>query len=204
MSSTLLVVDDDSVFRESVQRHLGKEYDYLLAETLQAARLTLEEHTPDCVLLDHRLPDGEGIILVPELVEAMIPAVLCTARGSESLAVQALQDGADDYLTKSDLRELDLRRAVNNAMERARLRAVVREREREKDELIAQLKSALSDVETLRGLIPICASCKKVRDDGGYWSVVEEYVSKHTQASFTHSYCPACYEKELKNLAEMD
>lgn len=203
MSLEILVVDDDSVFRESVQRHLGNEYSYVLAETLEAARNALALSTPDCILLDFRLPDGEGTAIIPDLVNAGIPVIVCTARGSEALAVRALQVGADDYLAKSELKELDLRRAIDSATERARLRAEVREREAEKDQLIAQLQAALDDIETLRGLIPICAGCKKIRDDDGFWQGVEVYVSKHTQASFTHSYCPSCFQKEVEHLHEL-
>lgn len=57
---------------------------------------------------------------------------------------------------------------------------------------IQDLKSALDNVRTLRGLVPICASCKKIRDDSGYWQQVESYVARHTHADFTHGICPDC------------
>ena len=56
-------------------------------------------------------------------------------------------------------------------------------------------KKALEEVKTLGGLIPICASCKKIRDDKGYWSAVESYISKHTDAEFSHGICPDCMKK---------
>ncbi len=62
----------------------------------------------------------------------------------------------------------------------------------QREQLIVQLKEALARVQTLRGLIPICASCKKIRDDKGYWNQVETYVAEHSDAEFTHSICPAC------------
>jgi len=55
-----------------------------------------------------------------------------------------------------------------------------------------QLRKALEEVKTLRGIVPICASCKKIRDDKGFWSQVEKYVSEHTEAKFSHSICPDC------------
>jgi hypothetical protein len=61
--------------------------------------------------------------------------------------------------------------------------------------LITDLRRALDEVETLRGLLPICASCKKIRDDKGYWSHIEVYISKHTLADFTHTMCPDCIKK---------
>jgi len=67
--------------------------------------------------------------------------------------------------------------------------------EAEKDGLIAQLKASLEKVKLLNGLIPICASCKKVRDDKGYWNDVELYVRQHSEAEFSHGICPDCMEK---------
>ncbi|WP_300667368.1 hypothetical protein [Desulfoluna sp.] len=64
-----------------------------------------------------------------------------------------------------------------------------------KDTLITELENALNEVKTLQGILPICASCKKIRDDKGYWGQVEEYLQKHTEAKFTHGICPECAEK---------
>ncbi len=58
-----------------------------------------------------------------------------------------------------------------------------------------ELKKALSEIKQLRGIIPICASCKKVRDDSGFWQQVEVYVRDHTDAEFSHGLCPECAEK---------
>lgn len=59
----------------------------------------------------------------------------------------------------------------------------------------ATLEEALAEVKTLSGFLPICASCKKIRDDKGYWSQIESYISKHSSAQFSHSICPECAEK---------
>jgi PAS domain S-box-containing protein len=69
------------------------------------------------------------------------------------------------------------------------------EAEREKERLIADLQKAFDEIKTLRGIIPICASCKKIRDDKGFWNQVEVYVSDHTEADFSHGLCPACAKK---------
>ena len=60
----------------------------------------------------------------------------------------------------------------------------------------AQMAAALEKVKTLQGLLPICAWCKRIRDDKGYWSQVEAYIHAHTGADFTHGICPDCYEKQ--------
>ena len=67
--------------------------------------------------------------------------------------------------------------------------------EAERDQLIQELQQALASVKSLSGLLPICASCKKIRDDQGYWEQVEAYISSHSEATFTHSLCPECCHK---------
>ncbi|MEW6521242.1 MAG: hypothetical protein AB1461_17720 [Thermodesulfobacteriota bacterium] len=71
--------------------------------------------------------------------------------------------------------------------------------EAEKDRLIEELHKAFSEVKTLRGIVPICASCKKIRDDKGFWQQVEVYVSAHSDALFSHGICPECVEKLYPN-----
>lgn len=85
-------------------------------------------------------------------------------------------------------KEIDLRKAA----------------EAERDKVIEDLQKAISEIKTLRGMIPICASCKNVRDDQGYWKQIEKYISEHTEAKFTHGICPECRDKlypELKGLS---
>ena len=70
----------------------------------------------------------------------------------------------------------------------------------EREKLIKELKEALAKVKTLSGFIPICANCKKIRDDKGYWTQVEEYVRDHSEAEFSHSICPECIKKLYPDL----
>jgi len=65
----------------------------------------------------------------------------------------------------------------------------------EQQDLIDRLHEALTSIKTLKGMLPICASCKKVRDDKGYWNQIEEYVSAHSDAEFSHGICPDCVRK---------
>ena len=67
--------------------------------------------------------------------------------------------------------------------------------EQEREKLISELQDALERVKRLKGLIPICASCKKIRDDKGYWEEVEVYIRNHADVEFSHGICPACQEK---------
>jgi len=95
----------------------------------------------------------------------------------------------------------------------SRVRARAKEQRRLLEEQVAdrtlklskrteELQHALSQVKTLSGLLPICSSCKKIRDDSGYWRGVEHYVAAHTDADFTHSLCPDCYTELYPELAE--
>jgi PAS domain S-box-containing protein len=74
--------------------------------------------------------------------------------------------------------------------------------EAERDKLIQDLQEALANVKSLSGLLPICSGCKKIRDDKGYWSQVDSYIQKHSDATFTHSLCPDCIKKWYPELAK--
>ncbi len=75
-----------------------------------------------------------------------------------------------------------------------------REAERRSEELIRELNRALAEVNTLRGILPICAECKKIRDEDGAWHPVESYMSSHTRAEFSHGLCPECAKKLYPDL----
>jgi len=83
---------------------------------------------------------------------------------------------------------IGFRGVVRNIDERHRM-------EEEREKLISELQQALSDVKTLSGLLPICASCKKIRDDKGYWNQIEVYIKDHSEAEFTHGLCPECAKR---------
>ena len=69
--------------------------------------------------------------------------------------------------------------------------------EDEREKVISELKIALGQIKTLTGLLPICAGCKKIRNDSGYWEQVEQFLSEHTEVTFTHGMCPECLEKTM-------
>ena len=72
--------------------------------------------------------------------------------------------------------------------------------EEEREKLIEALQKALSEVKTLRGFLPICSYCKKIRDDKGYWSQIESYIHKHTDTEFSHGICPECAQKYFPDM----
>jgi PAS domain S-box-containing protein len=76
--------------------------------------------------------------------------------------------------------------------------------EEERERLVQELRSALSEVRTLREILPICSYCKKIRDDENYWQSVESYFSRHTNTRFSHGVCPSCFEKMVAPQLEAD
>jgi transcriptional regulator with PAS, ATPase and Fis domain len=79
---------------------------------------------------------------------------------------------------------------------------VLKEMEEEKERLNVKLKEALNEIKTLSGLIPICAACKKIRDDKGYWNQLENYLEAHSAAVFSHGLCPECFQEYFPEAAK--
>lgn len=118
-SPKILLVEDDSVFRLLVKRLLGRDFAISEADCLQAARGQLASQSYSCALLDYRLPDGNGLQILPELVLLDLPVVMMTAMGHESLAVEAIKLGCQDYLVKDDLNRDTLVHSLSSAMQDA-------------------------------------------------------------------------------------
>ena len=137
----------------------------------------------DVVLLDLSLPDSQGFDTFLKLREkaGAVPIVLLTGLDDEALAIRAVHEGAQDYLNKGQVDAHLLSRAIRYAIER--------------NKLIRELQDALVNVKTLSGMIPICAWCRKIRDDKGYWDQVEAYIESRSNATFTHGICPECAAK---------
>ena len=105
-------------------------------------------------------------------------------------------DDRTDRFTGDDLTLVEsLASAAATAIENAHLYDRVRQDNKEKESLLADLQVALDKVKTLKGLLPICARCKKIRDDDGYWHQVEIYVERHSEAQFSHGICPDCHHE---------
>ncbi len=95
-------------------------------------------------------------------------------------------------------RELDGKNHALNEEIKQRIAA-----EQEKEQLISELTQALDEIKTLKGIIPVCMHCKKVRDDSGYWAQLEEYISAHSEAEFSHGLCPDCLEKYYPEVSQL-
>ena len=167
--------------------HPTETFEVTPVMTLAEGLEHLEGNSWDIVLLDLRLPDSTGALTFHRVHAATedIPILLLTHMADEALAIELLGDGAQDYLFKNELESHLLQRAIQYAMQRFVIL-------QEKRQLIAELELALHEVKRLRGLIPICSNCKKIRTDDGFWQQVDQYVSEHSETRFTHGLCPDC------------
>ncbi len=193
---TVLIVDDSTEDKETARRYLSKSLDnsYLLmeADTGEGGIDMLKENHPDCILLDFQLPDMDGINFIRDVrVKSdlkKIPVIMLTGQGDESIAAESLKSGVQDYLVKETLTSDLLLRSIKYSIDKKQL-------ELEREIYIKKIEDALERIKRLEGMLPICCSCKKIRDDKGGWNQVEVYIRDHSEAEFTHGMCPECSEK---------
>lgn len=196
----ILAVDDEAANLQVISSVLKDEYDVLTALNGHDAISQLKEHKPDLILLDVMMPEIDGFDVCkiikanPAFVD--IPIIFLTAMDTHEGARQGLEIGAIDYLTKP--LELDLLKLrVRNHIESRKRSELVKE---QRDLLARQkveLEAALARVKKLEGIIPICAYCKKIRDDEKSWHQLETYISEHSEAIFSHGICPDCAEEQM-------
>jgi phosphoserine phosphatase RsbU/P len=192
----VLVADDDQTSRQVLNAILtGEHYTVTEVDNGLAALETLQSATEAFVaLIDWEMPGMEGTEVcrrVRELSNSQpIHLILLTARDSKSDIVQGLRTGANDYIVKPFNRTELLARVSIGAQMVGLQRSLTQH--------IAELEDALKKVKQLGGLLPICSYCKKIRDDSNYWQQVELYVMHHSDAQFSHSICPSCYESIVK------
>ncbi len=189
-TSPLVLIVDDVPENVEILHSVLKEYNYRFAIALNAADAykSIEKEIPDLILLDVMLPDGDGFSLAQDILSrythAYIPIIFITARAHLEDKVKGFQAGGVDYITKP-FEEAEVGARVQTHLELKLAR-------QKQADLIQQLQNALNEVKQLRGIIPICARCKKVRNDEGFWMQVEHYISEHSGAEFSHGLCPTC------------
>jgi DNA-binding NtrC family response regulator len=207
-SLRLLIVEDEAAHVAAIRRAFenGEDQTHIDAVgTLREFRQRSAGPPPDLALLDLNLPDGRAVeVLCRPPESGPFPIMVMTSYGNEQVAVEAIKAGALDYVVKSAEAFATMPRAVERALREWKLLTERREAVAAQQRLITQLGEALANVKTLSGLLPICSACKKIRDDQGYWSQVEGFIQEHTDARFTHSYCPDCAKKYLAKLDRGD
>jgi DNA-binding response OmpR family regulator len=192
----ILTADDDAMLRHGLSVQLRRwGYEPIVCANGEEARAALRgDQPPQVAILDRTMPGLGGIELCAEIRadEALRSTyvILLTAHDSRDDILHGLDGGADEYLTKP----------LDWEMLRARLRTGVRIANLQRDLAlrVAQLQEALTSVKQLSGLLPMCAYCKRIRDDGDYWQQLETYLSQHSEAEFSHGICPPCLERVSK------
>ena len=175
----------------------------------------IQRNPVDVIIADLQSGAATGLVLLQTIKEINPEAAFIAMIESHNsdAAMAALTEGAFAYTTKP-INLDELRVIVRNALKHqallmnhqklietiqqsnAELNEEIVERRRVEDEL----RKALAQIKTLGGLLPICSSCKKVRDDTGYWSQIETYIQENSNAEFTHSLCPHCMKALYSNV----
>jgi DNA-binding response OmpR family regulator len=217
----VLIVDDEPLSVRVLQHHLENDYTVKLAHSGREALQIISHTRPDVILLDLLMPDMDGYEVysairrlpaldgVPVLFVTSLPDAECEAAG--------LEMGAEDYIHKPFVADL-VRLRIKNHLALSQERVLLLKRSQEllelnakleeevsqrrytqsvNEELIKKLEDALEQVKQLEGIISICSYCHKIRDDQNVWQRLEEYISEHTEAMFSHGICPHCAEEQM-------
>ncbi len=179
----ILIAEDDAVSRLILEKTLTNwGHATVSAETGGQAWANYRAGEFRLVISDWMMPEIDGLELCRKIRSLdrrdYTYVILLTAKTDKSSYLEGMEAGADDYLTKPfDVDEL-----------KVRLRVAER------------ILTLQADIETLRGIIPICAWCSKIRDDDKLWQSAEAYLTKHAEVDFSHSICPECSDKQMSGL----
>jgi len=194
----ILIADDDAPSCMMLQLLLTKwGYNVITARDGDEAWSILSEpEHPQLLLLDWMMPGMEGPEIVHRLKkrspEKPYYSIIITSRSNKDSASNALNAGADDFVWKPfDNDELRARVAVGyrtNSLQQAL------------SDHLHDLRKTLDRVKQLEGIIPICMYCKKIRDDQNSWQQLEQYITEHSEALFSHGICPKCAEEVMQTM----
>jgi PleD family two-component response regulator len=189
----ILIVDDSPENLSVLTRMLAEQgYQVRPAISGELALKAIPKACPDLILLDIMMAPGLDGYEVCRRIKADeqtrdIPIIFMSALHDTVNKIKAFEFGGVDYITKPF--------QVEEVLARVNTHLALRRLQQRLEEKNTQLEEALASVKTLRGLLPICANCKKIRDDHGYWKQIEEYIESHSEALFSHGLCPDCADK---------
>jgi sigma-B regulation protein RsbU (phosphoserine phosphatase) len=200
----ILVAEDDPITQRLLQSTLARlGWDVITAPDGVAAWQMLDtlegQEAPQLVLLDWMMPGLDGIEICRKLRTTpgfeLMYIILLTSRSEKEDLAMGLAAGANDYITKPfHPAELESRVRVGQRMVKLQTSLAAR---------IKELESALSEVRQLQGLLPMCSYCKKVRNEANYWQQVEAYITSTSGVELTHSVCPSCMERVMREMEEV-
>ena len=197
----ILVAEDDPVTRRILEATLSRlGWDVIPAPDGDAAWRILEnlegKNAPELAVLDWMMPGMTGVEICRKLRGTpgfeLMYVILLTSRSEKEDIAAALAAGANDYITKPfDPIELEARVRVGERMVKLQTALAAR---------VVELEDALSHVQRLQGLLPICSYCKMVRNETNYWQQVEAYLTSNSDLRLTHSVCPTCFERVMREI----
>jgi len=189
-----ILIAEDDLTSHRVLKEVLEKWDYEVLSTYngkEAWEALQQDKNIRLAVLDWMMPEMNGLELIGKIREAKdfksMHIILLTAMGQKEDIIAGLEAGANDYITKP-FHHSELRVRIKVGERVVELQGDLQKR-------IHELQEALDQIKTLKGLIPICASCKKIRDDEGYWQEVEKYIMEHCDAEFSHGLCPDCLKK---------
>ncbi|HKI48451.1 MAG TPA: response regulator [Desulfobacteria bacterium] len=208
IGGNILVVDDIKENLRILADALGGE-GYKVRPAL-SGRIALEaarKEVPDLILLDILMPgmDGYEVCETLKADQALkdVPVIFISALNEVGDKMKGFSAGGVDYISKPFQTEEVLAR-VKTHLTLRNLQKDVEGKNTQLQELNRDLQRALDEIKTLRGIIPICSNCKKIRDDDDSWQRIEKYIGDHSEAVFTHSICPDCAKKLYPDLSLHD
>jgi YesN/AraC family two-component response regulator len=193
----ILIAEDNPVIAKMLELSLEKMAYHVagIATDGEMAREMALELRPDVILMDIQMPKLDGLQATTQILEHYsVPIIIVSSHHEKSFVEQASRLGVAAFLTKPP-KASDIERAITIALARHGDMEELRR-------LNKKLQKALDEINTLQGIIPICSSCKKIRDDKGYWEKLENYIAQHSNAEFSHGICPDCARVQYPELVD--
>ena len=196
----VLVVDDETILQQAIKKalkHAG--YELLFADDGKMGLEFFRRESPELIFLDLRMPvlDGIGFLQSIDYKPAdPYTVVVITGHGGDEDIQKCYNLGVHSFLRKP-INLVEISSLAERCIRFKRL-------EQEREKLVRDLQQAQETIQTLENFLPICASCKKIRDEGGHWHEIESYIRTRANIEFSHSICPACAIRLYPSLYDAD
>jgi YesN/AraC family two-component response regulator len=203
---SVLYVEDEDDTRSAIGAQLARRVRTLLiAENGRQGLDAFREYHPDIVVTDIMMPVMDGLTMARDIksLDSTTQIIVTTAHNDTGYFLDAIDIGIDQYVLKPIDQE-KLVAALKKCKTVINREKDVQQHRRERERLITELQDALAKVKVLSGFLPICAYCKKIRTDEGYWTQLEAYISAHSETVFSHGCCPECAKKALAEVEEFN
>lgn len=183
---TILIIDDDQSVRQGLSFYLENfGYHILTAEDGRTGVDLFDSRDADLVLVDLSMPEMDGFEVLDRIAckSPYTPLIVITGAQMLKDAVEAMQHGAWDYLVKPINDTSKLSEAIENGLLKAHDK---------KEQFVNDVNQALGGLKMLKGVLPMCSFCKKIRVTQGVWENVDAYIAKNSQAKVSHTVCDEC------------